>query len=112
MIYVPQEYKDYKYLVSVSDNYVILTNQARANDEEIDIIYQYIDNPLTTIESTRTYGAWQTTTFERIETSQNLKDTPIWLDITRTVIIFAFAICYLVNIPTKIVKKGGIFFGS
>lgn len=115
MLYVKEEYKQYKYLVGISDNYIILTNQKSVNGtwqepEEINVIYQYINNPNLVIEDLREISTSRT--YQQVETSQNIMESTIWLDLTRTIIILAFAIIYLVNIPTKIVKKGGIFFGS
>lgn len=115
MIYVKEEYKTFKYLVSVSDNYVVLTDRKTVSGtweepREYDIIYQYIDSPQTVIESTRTTR--DTLTFNEIETSQDLMNTTFWLQLTNTVIIVSFAIAFLINIPTKLFKRGGVLFGQ
>lgn len=112
MIYVKEDYENYKYLVSVSDNYVVLTNQSRANNEEIDIIYQYINSPFTVIESTKTYGQFQEVYFDEIETSQNIMDSSMYPFYVLSVLAVVMFIVFIINPITKIAKKGGIFFGS
>lgn len=115
MIYVKDGYNNYKYLVDVSDNYVCLTNQRTVdgtweNPREIDVIYQYINSPYTVIETTRDYN--YSTTFEQIDISHNIFDSPAYPQYTTNVLIVVLFILYIINPITKLVKKGGIFFGS
>ena len=115
MIYVKKEYKNYKYLVSASDNYVVLTDTRYVygtwdNTRTIDIIYQYINSPLTVIEAERNYNT--TVEFQEIETSQNIMDSPAYTNLMRDILILVMFLIYIINVPTKMVKKGGMFFGS
>ena len=64
-MFVNSDYLDYKYLVSVSDNYVVLTDQHTVNGswqdpEQIDIIYQFFEPSTLTIESTRSFSSQNT----------------------------------------------------
>lgn len=112
MLYVKKGYEDYKYLVTISDNYVCLTNRSRATNETIPVIYQYINAPLTVIESQRQFSIYQDVTFPQIETSQKFFDSPMYPFYAISIIICVMFIVYIINPITKIVKKGGIFFGS
>lgn len=115
MMFVNEGYEDYKYVVGVSDNYIILTNQPRVNadwqnPQTIDIIYQYLDPSFITIENTRQYTS--TTIFTPIENSQSFFARPDSLDLIKVQVILIFMILFFLNGLTKFVHKGGVFFGT
>lgn len=115
MIYVKENYNNYVYLVEVSDNYVCLSNSSSVNGDwqnpdTIDVIYQYINAPLTVIESERSFN--NTQNFTRIETSQDFFESPVYPYYASSILIVVMFIIYIINAITKIAKKGGIFFGS
>lgn len=115
MIYTQSQYKNYKYLVEVSDNYVVLTDSHYANGDwqnpdTIDIIYQFINEPLTVIEAERDITT--TRTFQQVDISHNFFDSPKYPQYSTNIIIVVMFILYIINPITKMVKKGGIFFGS
>lgn len=115
MMFVNQEYNRYKYLVEVSDNYIVLTDsRAVAGDWQtpvtIDIIYQYIEPSTLVIESERTFT--NNRTFTEIEVSNNYWDRADSIKITNGSILMLFMMIFFINGLTRIFKKGGIFFGN
>lgn len=115
MIFVNDDYLDFKYLVSVSDNYFILTNQRSASGtwqepETIDVIYQYIKPSIYTIESTQSITSSRT--FTPIEITNNIENRADFNDIINSYFIILFFFLFLLNGFTRFAKKGGIFFGS
>lgn len=109
MIYVNEGYKNYKYLVSASDNYIILTDQKKAGGnkeyETINIIYQYINPPIT-IESTK--QVWNEINYTKIETSSNLFDRADTSNILTCVFFIILLTFYIINRVTEFVERGGI----
>lgn len=111
-MFVNEDYSNYKYLVSVSDNYVVLTNKSTVNGswespKEYDVIYQYINPSTLVIESSRTTSS--TLQFSQIDISNDFwdrADSPILFNTSIVVIVCA---CYILNVLTRIVKRGGIF---
>lgn len=115
MIFVNEDYTNYKYLVEVSDNYIVLTNSSNVNGEwqnpdTINVIYQFIKPSTLTIEGTRTYTSTQS--FNRVEVSDDYwtrGDVPEILSIS---LMVTFLFVFILNGLTRILKKGGIFFGN
>lgn len=115
MIFVNEDYSNFKYLVSASDNYFILTNQRSATGtwqepETIDIIYQYIKPSIYTIESTKSIT--DTRTFQQVEITSNIENRADFNDILNSYFIILFFFLFLLNGFTRFAKKGGIFFGT
>lgn len=114
-MYVNEDYDDYTYLVSASDNYVILTNRSSVNaswdnPKSIPVIYQYLNPSFITIESSRSYT--NTTYFNEIETSQSFYSRADSLDIIKVQVIIIFMLLFFFNGLTRFVKKGGAIFGT
>lgn len=113
MLFVKEGYENYKYLVSVSDNYVVLTNQSKAGGgneyETIDVIYQYIVPSELVIKGER--QVWSETTYKRIETSKNYWDRADVCNIHITAMSITLLALFVINIVTKLVCKGGLVFG-
>lgn len=112
-MFVKEGYENYKYLVSVSDNYIVLTNQSNAGGgdryETIDIIYQYIKPSELVIEGEK--QVWSATTYKKIETSSNYWDRADVCDIHSTAMSITILALFVINIVTKLVCKGGLVFG-
>lgn len=115
MIFVNEEYSDFQYLVSVSDNYFILTNQRSSSGtwqdpETIEIIYQYIYPSIYTIEATQSIT--NTRTFEKIDITSNIENRADFNNILNSYFIILFFFIFILNGFTRFAKKGGIFFGN
>lgn len=113
-LFVNEEFKNYKYLVNVSDNYVILTDSRSVsgswdNPVEYDVIYQYLTPSILTIETTRTTSSQLN--FTQIETSHDFWDRADAPMITISSFIVVFFLLFVINGLTKLVRKGGVFFG-
>lgn len=114
MVYVDENYNNYKYLVRASDNYIILTNQRNAgytdnyNAEEIDVIYQYISPSTMVIESTETIRGYTEFTEVENRTSEFWERGDI-SNISTVVAIITILTCFVINGVTKIFIKGGMF---
>lgn len=115
MMFVNEQYKDYKYVVGISDNYLILANQSSVNaswdnPKTIDVVYQYLEPSFLSVEATRTFNT--TTVFSDIETSQSFFARADSLDLIKVQVILIFMILFFLNGLTKFVHKGGVFFGN
>ena len=113
MLYVKDGYEDYQYIVSQSDNYIILTNQATAGGEDryetIDIIYQYLKPSELVIEGEK--QVWNYTEYQKIETTQNYWERADIHDIHITAMSIVILTLSIVNIVTKLVCRGGLVYG-
>lgn len=110
-MYVNEDYLNYKYLVSVSDNYIILSNQHSVNadwqnPETYDVIYQYFYPSHYNIETTRT--ATSSYVFPEIELTSNYWDRPDCCFITTLIFYIVLLLILIVNSITEFVEKGGI----
>lgn len=111
MIYLNDNYKNYKYLVEVSDNYICLSDTKNVtadwqNPETIDVLYQFFKPSTYAIETTKTYTSDRS--FETIKTSQDFwdrADSPALFSVSILVIAFTL---FIINILTRIVRRGGI----
>lgn len=115
MMFVNEDYSNYKYVVGISDNYLILAKQSSVNaswdnPRTIDVVYQYLNPSFLTVEATRTFTT--ITTFSEIETSQSFFARADSLDLIKVQVILIFMILFFLNGLTKFVHKGGVFFGS
>lgn len=115
MMFVNEEYSNYKYVVGISDNYLILAKQSQVNADwnnpkTIDVVYQYLNPSFLTVEATRTFTT--TTAFSEIDTSQSFFARSDSLDLIKVQVILIFMILFFLNGLTKFVHKGGVFFGT
>lgn len=115
MMFVNEDYLDYKYVVGVSDNYLILAKQPYVNADwnnqrTIDVIYQFFDPSFVTIEATRTFSSY--TTFSEIDVSDSFFARADSLDLIKVQVILIFMILFFLNGLTRFVRKGGVFFGN
>lgn len=111
MIYVNDNYKNYKYLVEVSDNYVCLSDTRSVsadwqNPETIDVIYQYLSPSTYVIEGTKTYTSEKS--FDIIETRQGFWDRADSSNIFYCGLVMTFFAVFIINQLTRIVKRGGL----
>ena len=111
MIYVNDNYKNYKYLVEVSDNYVCLSDTRIVsadwqNPLTIDVIYQYLTPSTYVIEGTKTYTSEKS--FDIIETSQEFWDRADASNIFYSGLVITFFAVFIINQLTRIVKRGGL----
>lgn len=114
-MFVNEGYENYKYLVEASDNYIILSRDSYVdgtwdNPDTIDVIYQYIKPSILTIESELTYTTSKD--FVKIEQSQNYWERGDNCEIILASFTMLFFILFIINALTRLVRKGGIFFGS
>ena len=111
MIYLNDNYKNYKYLVEVSDNYICLTDEKNIvadweHPHSIDVVYQFFKPSTYVVEDVKTYTSDRS--FETVKTSQDFwdrGDSPALFSVS--VLVIACTL-FLINILTKIVKRGGI----
>lgn len=113
-MFVNENYKSYKYLVSVSDNYVVLSNQSSVNGswqypETYEVIYQYFKPSTVVIEQTRTSTSSQT--FEKLKTSSDFWERADCHQIFSTSMIITFFSIFILNLLTRLIRKGGVLFG-
>lgn len=115
-MYVPGDYSSYKYVVSCSDNYIILTNRHSVNADwqnpvTIDIIYQYFKPSFVTIEGERTLTSSQT--YEQVDISDNDFERGDFCDFFTSAMLFISVIVFtIINGLSRIFKKGGIIYGQ
>ena len=115
MIYVPEDYANYKYLVSYSDNFVVLTNTHSVNADwnnprTINTIVQYFNPSICTLESSATITSQRT--FEQVEISDDFYARADCNQVINSQFLFILFWVFLVNAMSRFFKKGGIFFGS
>lgn len=114
MIYVPEDYGNYKYLVDHSDNYVVLSNSRSVSGtynepDSADVIIQYFKPSTYTITSSINF--YNSREFETVDVSSDFYDRADCPSIMNTIYLSIFFILFILNGLTKFVKKGGIFFG-
>ena len=112
-MFVNENYDNYKYLVDVSDNYVILTNQSSVygewqHPETYDVIYQYFNPSTLVIEETRTTTSSQN--FDRIDVTSDFWSRPDSHQIFSTGMIITFFAIFILNLLTRLIRKGRCFF--
>lgn len=115
MMFVNEDYSQYKYVVGISDNYLILSKQSSVdadwnNPVTIDVIYQYLNPSFLAVEAKRTFTTY--TSFSNIETSNSFFARADSLDLIKVQVILIFMILFFINGLTRFVRKGGVFFGS
>lgn len=115
-MFVNEDYLNYKYVVGVSDNYVVLTNQHTVNaswdsPRTIDIVYQYLKPSYLTIEGERTFS--NTQTFEQIDVDDSIFSRADYPDILISALLFISVVVFtIINSLTKIVRRGGVLNGN
>ena len=115
-MFINQNYKNYKYVVSASDNYMVLTDESSVHGswdspQSIDVVYQYLNPSFLTFESTRQFT--NTQYFPVIDdSSQSFFARADCNDIILSQFLVIFFVIFVLNGLTRFVKKGGIFFGN
>ena len=114
-MFINESYKNYKYVVSVADNYVVLAKTSSVNADwqnpkTIDVIYQYLNPSFLVIEDTRVFSSSQT--FERVDSSQSFFSRADCNSIILSQFLIIFFTIFVLNGLTRFIKKGGVFFGS
>lgn len=114
-MYVDEDYLSYRYVVSYSDNFVVLSNSSSVNaswdsPRTIDTVIQYIKPSSLSIPSEQTFTSSRT--FSRIDVNSDLESRADYPEIMTATFCIGFFVVFLINGLTKLVKKGGIFFGS
>lgn len=112
MLYVPDE--NYRYLISSSDNYVVLTNVPSANGsynnpDYIDTLTVYLKPSTFSFYDEKGYTS--TRTFIQVEVSDsfwNRGDVP---EILCGFGVLLFLLLLILNIFGKLLRPGGVFFG-
>lgn len=114
-MFINDNYKNYKYVVGISDNYLILSRQSSVNasldsPKTIDVVYQYLTPSFLTIEATRTFNT--TTYFSELDNpSQSFFARTDCNSIILSQFLIIFFVIFCINGLTRFVKKGGVFFG-
>lgn len=114
-MYVPEDFENYRYVVSYHDNYVVLTNRSFVNAswdnvQTIPTITQYIKPSTYTFDGFTSFTSSRE--FEEIEVNSSFYSRGDCPELLTCIIILILFICWILNAPTQFVKKGGIFFGS
>ena len=114
-MYVPEDYANYKYLVSYSDNFVVLTNTRTVsaswdNPRTIDTIVQYHFPSIFTLESTATVTSNRT--YEQVEISDSFYSRADCPQLICAIFILIFFLLFIINGLTRFVRRGGVFFGN
>lgn len=115
-MFVNEDYLNFKYVVSVSDNYVVLTNRHSLiaswdNPQTIDVIYQYLKPSTLTIEGERTFNTSQV--FEQIDVDNNMSSRADFCDIWLSCLLFISVVVFTcINCVTKLVHRGGALYGN
>lgn len=114
-MFVNEGYEDFCYLVSVNDNFVVLTDVPSVtagidSPRSIDIIYQYLNPSTITIESTTTYRSSQD--FTEVDVDSFFYSRADCPSIINCSLLLIFTALFLFNGVTRFIKKGGIVFGS
>lgn len=114
-MFVNEIYKDFKYVVGISDNYLILAKQGQVNADwnnpkTIDVVYQYLNPSFLSIPATRTFSS--NTIFSEIDTSQSFYSRADCLGLIVVQFFVIFFVVFLFNAMTRFVRKGGVFFGT
>lgn len=111
-MFVREDYDDYHYAVSVSDNYVILAktrsvNGTWENPQTIPVIYQYFNPSQLVIEGTRSFNNYQT--FTNVDVDSDFFNRPDCSNILTCVFFIIFLTVFVINQCTAFVHRGGIF---
>lgn len=110
MIYVPEDYSNYKYLVAVHDNYITLSNDNSVSGsldspDSISVIHQYFSPSIYTINDTMVYYSSEHFSNISSDLSSSVFDRGDFcsLFICNFIVIVMFA--FILNQLTKLVKK-------
>ena len=115
-MFINEQYDSYKYVVSVSDNYVILTNRKNVdgsweNPQTIDVIYQYLKPSFLCIEGELTVTSPHTYTQVNLSTSDFSRAD--FCDILTSSMLFLSVVIFtILNSITRLIKKGGLINGQ
>lgn len=114
-MFIDENYKNYKYVVGVSDNYVVLSKTPSVtadwqSPKTIDVIYQYLNPSFLVIEDTRTFSSSQS--FDSVDSSQSFFSRADCNSIILSQFLVIFFVIFVLNGLTRFVKKGGVFFGN
>lgn len=111
-MYVPEDYENYKYLVSANDNFVVLTNTRNVvaswdNPKSVNVVYQYFIPSIYTISDTVTFS--NNKEFTEIETSTSFYDRADCPQLITCSLLLIFFLLFIFNGVTKFARRGGIF---
>lgn len=114
-MYVPENYSNYKYLVSYSDNFVVLTNRSSVTADfqspaNIPVLIQYHSPSTFYITNTQTFNTSRQ--FTLVSVSSSFYDRADCPQIICSSFCVGLFIIFIINGLTRLVKKGGIFFGT
>lgn len=113
-MFVNSDYLNYKYVVSSSDNYVVLTNTHNVNASwesptTINTITQYLIPSNLTIEGHQTVS--QNRTYQQIDVSDNYWERADCPTITCAGFLNLAFIIFIINACTRLVRRGGVILG-
>lgn len=109
------EDKNYKYVVTTSDNYVVLTDQRRVSGswqepETINTLTQYLKPSTIAIEGTQTFTNERE--FTEMKVTNDYWERADSIEITTCGTILFIVLLIFMNGVTRVVKKGGAIFGN
>lgn len=115
MVYVNEDIQNYKYLVSVSDNYIILSKDSFANGDymspdTIDVVYQFFEPNFQTIKTTLSISRQQDFPNISSQFTTDLGATSNYPNLIICSLLVVFVLMFIFNGLTRIVKKSGIIF--
>lgn len=114
-MFINEDYTNYKYLVRVSDNYIVLSNVSNATGsyeypDTIDVIYQYIYPSTLIVDGEETF--YRTEYFTNVS-SQFETDFMYRADASNIIFtggLFLFFSLFVISVVTSLARKGGILF--
>lgn len=110
-MFVNEDYDNYKYLVKVSDNYVVLSNSRYIDGtweepDTINVIYQYIKPSWLTIKDT--YTSTSSVSFKQIDVDSEFTSRADYIDIFIGCTILVILALFVFKQVTRIFVKGGV----
>lgn len=111
VMYINENYNNYKYLVEPHDNYVILSNKSHISGSSgdadlIPVVYNYY---YPSVSLPGTYSSEQSFSFTSLDLSNNIEDRADFPLIFICGFIIIYTLIFLINQLTKLVRKGGVF---
>lgn len=111
-LYVPNSVPlNYKY-IRVGSNYIDFFDRGSAQNVTLTYYRQYFNiSPDLVFQRQETFGNYNTTYFNEVETSHNIMARTDVADIFLCVGFSIIAIIFTINFITSIIKKGGLLGG-
>lgn len=115
MFFLNEDYNNYKYLVSVSDNYICLSNESSINGDwnnadSVSVIYQYFNPSTQVVKSTLTSYSTQSFTNVQNQISNDFYYRADASNLIFTGALFIFFALFVISLVTSLFFKGGILF--